>query len=54
MFEDKLLGCMQKVGIFFVVDVLKYGEVFKIKGLMFLSVSGNDLIVFFVLVVVGC
>lgn len=40
--EDKSLGCTQKSGVSQVIDVLKYGEVLKEKGLNLLSASGND------------
>lgn len=42
--EDKSLGCTQKGGIATVVDVLKYGERLKTKGLNLLSSPGNDLV----------
>ncbi len=42
--EDKSLGCTQKSGISKVVDVLRYGEILKEKGLNLLSAPGNDLI----------
>ncbi|WP_410207587.1 UxaA family hydrolase [Fusobacterium sp.] len=42
--EDKSLGCTQKSGISQVVDVLKYGEILKEKGLNLLSSPGNDLV----------
>ncbi len=42
--EDKSLGCTQKGGIATVVDVLKYGERLKTKGLNLLSAPGNDLV----------
>ena len=42
--EDKSLGCTQKGGNAAVVDVLKYGERLKIKGLNLLSSPGNDLV----------
>ncbi|MBR8748609.1 Altronate dehydratase [Fusobacterium sp. DD29] len=42
--EDKSLGCTQKSGTSIVVDVLKYGEILKKKGLNLLSAPGNDLI----------
>ncbi|MDU5110699.1 MAG: altronate dehydratase family protein, partial [Clostridium sp.] len=40
--EDKSLGCIQKAGTATVVDVLKYGEILKKKGLNLLSAPGND------------
>lgn len=42
--EDKSLGCVQKSGSAEVVDVLKYGEPVKTKGLNLLSAPGNDLV----------
>ncbi len=42
--EDKSLGCTQKSGVSEVVDVLKYGEILRKKGLNLLSSSGNDLV----------
>ena len=42
--EDKSLGCTQKGGTATVVDVLKYGERLKTKGLNLLSSPGNDLV----------
>ncbi|MFT3847000.1 MAG: altronate dehydratase family protein [Lacibacter sp.] len=42
--EDKSLGCTQKGGNANVVDVLKYGERLKTKGLNLLSSPGNDLV----------
>lgn len=54
MLEDKLFGCIQKVGFSVVVDVLCYGECLKMLGLNLLSVLGNDVVVISVLVGVGC
>lgn len=42
--EDKSLGCVQKAGSAEVVDVLKYGEPVRTKGLNLLSAPGNDLV----------
>lgn len=42
--EDKSLGCTQKSGTSKVIDVLKYGEVLRDKGLNLLSAPGNDLV----------
>lgn len=42
--EDKSLGCTQKSGTSKVIDVLKYGEILKEKGLNLLSAPGNDLV----------
>lgn len=52
--EDKSLGCTQKAGSSPVVDVLKYGEVLKTKGLNLLSAPGNDLIASSALAAAGC
>ncbi|MEH7415316.1 altronate dehydratase family protein [Neobacillus drentensis] len=52
--EDKSLGCTQKAGSSTVVDVLKYGEVLKTKGLNLLSAPGNDLIASTALAAAGC
>ncbi|GGI10896.1 UxaA family hydrolase [Gottfriedia solisilvae] len=42
--EDKSLGCIQKAGSSTVIDVLKYGETLKEKGLNLLQAPGNDLV----------
>lgn len=42
--EDKSCGCVQKGGSAQVVDVLKYAESVKKKGLNLLSGPGNDLV----------
>jgi altronate hydrolase len=52
--EDKSLGCTQKAGSSTVVDVLKYGEVLKKKGLNLLSAPGNDLVAASALAASGC
>ena len=52
--EDKSLGCTQKAGTATVMDVLKYGEVLKIKGLNLLSAPGNDLVASSALAASGC
>jgi len=52
--EDKSLGCTQKSGQSKVVDVLKYGEVLKEKGLNLLSAPGNDLVATTALAASGC
>ena len=52
--EDKSLGCTQKAGTATVVDVLKYGETLKIKGLNLLSAPGNDLVASSALTAAGC
>lgn len=52
--EDKSLGCTQKGGIANVVDVLKYGEQLKVKGLNLLSSPGNDLVSTTALGSAGC
>jgi len=51
--EDKSLGCTQKSGIAPVVDVLKYAEIVKEKGLNLLSAPGNDLVATTALAVSG-
>jgi len=52
--EDKSLGCTQKAGTATVVDVLKYGETLKVKGLNLLSAPGNDLVAASALAAAGC
>jgi len=52
--EDKSLGCTQKAGTAVVVDVLKYGDVLKKKGLNLLSAPGNDLVAASALAASGC
>jgi len=52
--EDKSLGCTQKSGTTAVVDVLKYGEKTKCKGLNLLNSPGNDLIAASALASSGC
>lgn len=52
--EDKSLGCTQKAGTATVVDVLKYGETLKRKGLNLLSAPGNDLVAASSLASAGC
>lgn len=52
--EDKSLGCTQKGGIANVVDVLKYGERLKSRGLNLLSSPGNDLVATTALGASGC
>lgn len=52
--EDKSLGCTQKAGTATIVDVLKYGERLKIKGLNLLSAPGNDLVASSALAASGC
>jgi altronate hydrolase len=52
--EDKSLGCTQKAGTSTVVDVLKYGETLKKKGLNLLSAPGNDLVASSALAASGC
>lgn len=42
--EDKSLGCVQKSGSAPVVDVLKYAQPVRKKGLNLLSAPGNDLV----------
>ncbi len=52
--EDKSLGCTQKGGNAPIVDVLKYGEILKTKGLNLLSAPGNDLVASTALAASGC
>ncbi|ABR46783.1 Altronate dehydratase [Alkaliphilus metalliredigens QYMF] len=52
--EEKSLGCTQKGGIATVVDVLKYGETLKKKGLNLLDAPGNDLVAATALGASGC
>jgi altronate hydrolase len=52
--EDKSLGCTQKAGTAAVMDVLKYGETIKTKGLNLLSAPGNDLVAASALASAGC
>lgn len=52
--EDKSLGCTQKSGTATVVDVLKYGETLKNRGLNLLSAPGNDLVAASALAAAGC
>lgn len=52
--EDKSLGCTQKAGHSKVVDVLKYGEILREKGLNLLSAPGNDLVASTALAASGC
>ena len=52
--EDKSLGCTQKAGHARVVDVLKYGETLRVKGLNLLSAPGNDLVASTALAASGC
>ena len=52
--EDKSLGCTQKAGHSQVVDVLKYGERLKTKGLNLLSAPGNDAVATSALAGAGC
>ncbi len=52
--EEKSLGCIQKGGQATIVDVLKYGERIKQKGLNLLSGPGNDLVSTTALGATGC
>ncbi len=52
--EDKSLGCTQKSGNSKVVDVLRYGNRLKKKGLNLLSSPGNDLVAATALAAAGC
>lgn len=52
--EEKSLGCTQKAGRSQVMDVLKYGERLKVKGLNLLSAPGNDAVATSALAGAGC
>ena len=52
--EEKSLGCIQKGGQATIVDVLKYGDRLKLKGLNLLSGPGNDLVSSTALGASGC
>jgi altronate hydrolase len=52
--EDKSLGCTQKSGSSTVMDVLRYGESVKRKGLNLLYAPGNDLVASSGLAAAGC
>ncbi|MDD4569754.1 MAG: altronate dehydratase family protein [Tepidanaerobacteraceae bacterium] len=52
--EEKSLGCTQKGGTSYVVDVLHYGDVVKKKGLSLLNGPGNDMVASTVLAAAGC
>ncbi len=52
--EEKSLGCTQKCGTSAVIDVLRYGERLKEKGLNLLSAPGNDLVASTALASAGC
>lgn len=52
--EEKSLGCTQKGGKSNVVDVLKYGEIIRKKGLNLLNAPGNDLVASTALGASGC
>ncbi len=52
--EEKSLGCTQKGGNATIVDVLKYGEKIKKKGLNLMNAPGNDLIASTALAASGC
>lgn len=52
--EEKSLGCTQKGGRSKVVDVLRYGDVVKNKGLTLLSAPGNDMVAATALAASGC
>lgn len=52
--EDKSLGCTQKAGTETVIDVLKYGERLRTRGLNLLSAPGNDLVASSALAAAGC
>lgn len=52
--EEKSLGCTQKAGRSQVVDVVKYGERLKKRGLNLLSAPGNDAVATSALAGAGC
>ena len=52
--EEKSLGCTQKCGTSAVIDVLRYGERLRSKGLNLLSAPGNDLVASTALAAAGC
>ncbi|AWB45506.1 altronate hydrolase [Paenibacillus sp. CAA11] len=52
--EDKSLGCTQKAGSAPVVDVLKYSEKLRKKGLSLLEAPGNDLVASSALAAADC
>ena len=52
--EDKSLGCTQKSGTSTVMDVLKYGDAIRNKGLNLLNAPGNDLVASSALAAAGC
>ena len=52
--EEKSLGCTQKCGTSSVIDVLRYGERLREKGLNLLSAPGNDLVASTALAAAGC
>ena len=52
--EEKSLGCTQKCGTSAVIDVLRYGERLRTKGLNLLSAPGNDLVASTALAAAGC
>jgi len=52
--EDKSLGCTQKGGTATVMDVLRYAEPIRTKGLNLLSAPGNDLVASSALGFSGC
>ena len=52
--EEKSLGCTQKCGTSAVIDVLRYGERLRTKGLNLLSAPGDDLVASTALAAAGC
>lgn len=52
--EEKSLGAVKKSGKAPVIDVLKYGEIVRKKGLNLLSAPGSDLVATTALAVSGC
>lgn len=52
--EDKSLGCTQKAGSEAVMDVIKYGDTLKVKGLNILDSPSNDLVASSAEAAAGC
>lgn len=52
--EDKSLGCTQKAGVSKIIDILKYGDLLKNKGLNILNAPGNDPVATTALAAAGC
>ena len=52
--EEKSLGCVEKAGSTAIVDVLRYGDIVKKRGVSVLDAPGNDLIASTALAAAGC